>query len=201
MGLRLRLIRPTVLGARQPDRRNRTFETKGSLSHMSKPERQGVGGFAPEGDVPWGWFGSMFGAGVFKKLVNANSPSLSRALDGIPMRGEVRRDDYLQFIEAYVGAYPGRRRHGLATATRLLAMKRPDYFVCFDSENRDGLCKAFGIKLGHHDYERYWGSVIERILISEWWMSPRPAGTRARAIWDGRAAFLDSLYYKPKPRK
>jgi len=179
----------------------RLFETKGSLSRMSKPERQGVGGFAPEGDVPWGWFGSMFGAGVFKKLVNANSSALSRALDAIPMRGEVRRDEYLQFIDAYVGAYPGRRRHGLATATRLLAMKRPDYFVCFDSENRDGLCKAFGIKLGHHEYERYWDSVIERILISEWWMSPRPAGTQARAIWDGRVAFLDSLYYKPKPRK
>lgn len=180
---------------------HRLFETKGSLSQMSKPERQGVGGFAPDGDVPWGWFGSMFGAGVFKKLVNANSPGLSHALDAIPMRGEVRRDEYLRFIDAYEGAYPGRQRHGLATATRLLAMKRPDYFVCFDSENRDGLCKAFGIKLGHHDYERYWDSVIERILISEWWMSPRPAGAQASAIWDGRAAFLDSLYYKPKPKK
>jgi hypothetical protein len=179
----------------------RLFETKGSLSRMSKPERQGVGGFAPDGVVPWGWFGSMFGAGVFKKIVNANSPGLSRALDAIPTRGEVRPDDYHRFIDAYVGAYPGRRRHGLATATRLLAMKRPDYFVCFDSENRDGLCRAFGIKLGHHDYERYWDSVIERILISEWWISPRPADARAMAIWDGRAAFLDSLYCKPKPEK
>jgi hypothetical protein len=116
------------------------------LSRMSKPERQGVGGFASSDDVPWGWFGSMFGAGVFKKLVNANSPGLSRALDAIPMRGEVRRDEYRQFIDAYVGAYPGRRRHGLATATRLLAMKRPDYFVCFDSENRDGLCRTYGIR-------------------------------------------------------
>jgi hypothetical protein len=133
--------------------------------------------------------------------VNANSRGLSQALDPIPLRGEVRRAEYLQFIDAYVRAYPGRRRHGLATATRLLAMKRPDYFVCFDAENRDGLCRAFGIGLGHHDYERYWDSVIERILISEWWMSPRPTGTKARSIWDGRAAFLDSLYYKPKPRK
>lgn len=179
----------------------RLFETKGSLSRMAKPERQGIGGFATDDDVPWGWFGSMFGAGVFKKLINANSPGLSRALDAIPMRGEVRRDEYLEFIDAYVGAYPGRRRHGLATATRLLAMKRPDYFVCFDAENRHGLCTAFGIGLGHHDYERYWDSVIERILISEWWSSPCPRGTQPRAIWDGRAAFLDSLYYQPKPKR
>jgi hypothetical protein len=179
----------------------RLFDTKGSLSRMSKPERQGVGGFGREEDVPWGWFGSMFGAGVFKKLMNANSPGLSRGLDAIPMKGEVRREEYLRFIDAYVGAYPGRQRHGLATATRLLAMKRPDYFVCLDSENRNDLCKAFGIKLGRHDYEHYWDSVVERILISAWWMSPRPTGMRAGAIWDGRAAFLDSIYYKPKPKK
>jgi len=77
-------------------------------------------------------------------------------------------------------------------------MKRPDYFVCFDSANRESLCKEFGIKLGHHDYERYWDSVIERILISKWWTSPRPTQGQTQAIWDGRAAFLDSLFYESK---
>ena len=140
----------------------------------------------------------MFGAGVFKRLMNANNASLSRALDAIPFRGDVRREHYFNFIQDYVRAYPGRKRHGLATATKLLAMKRPDYFVCFDLENKDGLCRAFSIRLGHHDYERYWDSVIERIMISQWWTSPRPSGAKAAAIWDGRAAFLNSLYYKPK---
>jgi hypothetical protein len=174
------------------------FETRQSLSRMSKFERQGIGGFAPKGEMDWGWFGSMFGAGVFKKIINANSTRLSKALDIIPSRGEVRRDEYMAYIDDYIGAYPGEKRHGLATATRLLAMKRPDYFVCFDGENRDGLCKAFGIALRHHDYERYWDSIVERILISKWWTSPRPLGAQARAIWDGRAAFLDSLFYKPR---
>jgi hypothetical protein len=174
------------------------FETKKSLSRMSKLERQGIGGFAPKGETDWGWFGSMFGAGVFKKIVNANSPRLSQTLDVIPSRGEVRRDEYLAYIGGYITAYPHQKRHGLATATRLLAMKRPDYFVCFDGENRDGLCKAFGIKLRNHDYERYWDSIVERILISKWWTSPRPSRKQARAIWDGRAAFLDSLFYKPR---
>ena len=179
---------------------HRLFELKATLSRMSKLERQRIGGIVRGGDPNWGWFGSMFGAGVFKRIVNANSKRLSEALDGIPFTGEVRREEYLSYIEGYVSAYPGRRRHGLATATRLLAMKRPDYFVCFDAENRKGLCKAFGVVLRHHDYERYWDSVIERILISEWWTSPRPKADRERAIWDGRAAFLDSLYYKPTAR-
>ncbi len=129
-------------------------------------------------------------------MAQRNSSGLSRALDAIPMRGDVRRDEYLRFVDRYLGAYPEKKWHGLATATRLLAMKRPDYFVCIDSKNRNGLCKAFGIKLGHHDYERYWDSVIERILISDWWLSPCPKSNPQRAIWDGRSAFLDSLYYE-----
>jgi len=140
----------------------------------------------------------MFGAGVFKKLLNANSARLSKALDTIPSRGKVGRDEYLAYIEGHIGAYPDQKRHGVATATRLLAMKRPDYFICFDAENRNELCKGFDITLGHHDYERYWDSIVERILISKWWTSPRPSGARACAIWDGRAAFLDSLWPKRK---
>jgi hypothetical protein len=80
-------------------------------------------------------------------------------------------------------------------------MKRPDYFVCYDSANRDGLRKAFNVVLNHHDYERYWDSVVERILLTQWWRSSRPSDVRAGSIWDGRAAFLDSLYYKQRTVK
>ena len=127
------------------DAAHRLFTIRRSFSKMSKAERQGVGGIDLKSDVPWGWFGSMFGAGVFKKLVNANNPRLSKALDAIPMRGAVQREQYLDFIKFYVSAYPRRQRHGLATATRLLAMKRPDYFVCVDAQNRDRLFKEFAV--------------------------------------------------------
>ncbi len=74
----------------------------------------------------------------------------------------------------------------------------PFYFVCFDAANRHGLCEAFGIMLNGHDYEGYWDSIVERILISQWWSSPRPKEPQEIKVWDGRAAFLDSLYYKPR---
>jgi hypothetical protein len=152
----------------------RLFEERQTFNRMSIEERGGIAGFGGQDDVAWGWFGSIFGAGVFKNRVNANDNNLSRALDAIPLNGKVQKEDYLEFISAYKKAYPTGRGHGLATATRLLMMKRPDYFVCFDSANRRGLSTAFGISLYGHDYERYWDSIIERILISEWWNSPRP---------------------------
>ena len=60
------------------------FDSKASLSRMSRPERQRIGGFALGGALDCRWFGSMFGAGTFKSIINANSKRLSEALDRIP---------------------------------------------------------------------------------------------------------------------
>jgi hypothetical protein len=159
--------------------------------------RRVVAGTGPSDEVPkgWGWFGPMGSAGRFKNRVNENDINLSRALDAIPLEGEVREEHYSKFIENYRKAFRKELGRGLGTATRLLAIKRPDYFVCLDKANRRGLCKAFEITLGNHDYDRYWSSIVERIFLSQWWNSPRPTDGRAMKVWDGRAAFLDSLYY------
>jgi hypothetical protein len=152
----------------------RLFERYEHFHLMPIEDRQGIAGFGGREGVDWRWFGSMLGAGVFKNRINENDINISNTLDAIPPLGEVLRGHYSEFVSGFIKAFPQERGHGLGTATRLLAMKRPDYFVCFDSANRDGLCKAFGIPLSHHDYERYSASVVERILIARWWNSPRP---------------------------
>jgi hypothetical protein len=175
------------------------FEKYGTLAAMPKKDRQGVGGFIESADMPWGWFGSMWGAGTFKNLINEQPEKLSEALDQIPFSGPVQPSDYEAFVSRYKAAFPRKNdqptRHGLATATRLLAMKRPDYFVCLDRANKVGLSDAFGIKINNHDYDAYWDSVIERICESKWWNSRRPKDNYARQVWDGRTAFLDAIYY------
>jgi hypothetical protein len=145
------------------------------------------------GDVDYGLFGSMTGAGMFKQAVNGNSEQLSIALDAIPTGGYVSREMFLEYVEQCKRAFP---KGGLdvATASRLLAMKRPDVFVCLDSKNKTGLCKAFGIK-GAVGYEKYWDSIVKRIMEATWWNSPPPASEIERQVWAARAAFLDSHYY------
>lgn len=143
------------------------------------------------------WFGSMWALGKFRGAVKANDPNLSRALDVIPLKGDVTKAAYLKYIEIYKKAFP-HGRDGIPSATRLLAMKRPDVFVCLDGKNETKLYEAFGISKGinHKDYEKYWDSIIVPIMASPWWTSsPAPSGVEGE-VWQARAAFLDCLYYE-----
>jgi hypothetical protein len=95
--------------------------------------------------VNWGYFGSMLGFGVLKNLVNRRDQNLSLALEDIPLTGKVTRDDYVSFEKRFLHAFSVSARKGrLAPASRLSAMKRPDYFVCIDSENTY-LCSDLGL--------------------------------------------------------
>jgi len=90
----------------------------------------------------------------------------------------------------------GKTVTALATATRLLAMKRPDVFVCLDSKNRSALCKDFGVVQSKLDYDRYWNEIVERIFDSDWWINPKPKDDIEKDVSNSRAAFLDSIYYE-----
>ncbi|HPS82905.1 MAG TPA: hypothetical protein PLA88_01220, partial [Bacteroidales bacterium] len=102
---------------------------------------------------------------------------------------------YQRFLFHFTKIFEG---NYLATATRLLAMKRPDVFVCLDSKNKSSLCKDFGIVQLGLDYDRYWDEIVERIYDSDWWLHPNPKDNIEKDVSNSRAAFLDSIYYKEK---
>ena len=163
---------------------------------MDSEVRKTVAGLPNSFDLRRAWFGSMRGAGYLYQAVNHQDEHLSRALDMIPLQGIVSRSDFDAFIVELMAAFP-KGRHGVGIATRLLAMKRPDQFVCFDAKNQRELCKDFGIKLTGMDYRRYWDEVVEQIMDSPWWDSPRPHDPEEGVVWDGRAAMLDAIFYRP----
>jgi hypothetical protein len=172
------------------------FSKHARFGDIDRANRQKIAGLIPPtaaDPIDYRWFGSMKGVGKFWQAINNNDENLSVALSVIPMTGTVSRQMYLEYIQRYKQAFP-EGRDGIPTASRLLAMRRPDIFVCFDARNRKGLCEAFGISkaLG---YEGYWDSIIEGVMEANWWRSPPPQPATERGVWAARSAFLDSLYY------
>ncbi|GET28182.1 phospholipase D family protein [Prolixibacter sp. SD074] len=191
------------------DRRLRTieiakelFESVNHFNELSEDQRKFIAGIPNKLDIKgaedWGYFGSMKGAGIFKNKIINKDINISNALGCIPNTGHITKGQYDNFINEFKKAFIGTRLEDAKnlTATRLLCMKRPDTFVCFDSKNRSALCKDFGIIQSEMDYERYWDDIVERIYDSNWWQNPKPKSETEEKVCDARAAFLDSLYYE-----
>ncbi|MBI3096454.1 MAG: NgoFVII family restriction endonuclease [Rhodocyclales bacterium] len=173
----------------------RAFAEHRTFASMDLPLRKTIAGLPNVQESRWGWFGSMQGAGYYHQAVNENNEHLSQALEEIPLRGVVTRAEYERYISEFIEAFPN-GRHGIAVASRLLALKRPDQFVCLDSKNQRDLCSDFGIARTGMTYERYWDEIVERVLDAPWWNSKRPKNAKEAAVWDGRAAMLDAIFYK-----
>lgn len=150
------------------------------------------------GPLDWKLFGSMLGAGEFQKRINLNNPHISAALEHIPPQGEVTKDQFDLYCEEFRRAFQGADRQPLvASITRLLALKRPDYFVCLDTRNRAGLGKDIGFAHTTLDVSQYWDVVVEPLTQTKWWRADRPQGRPGQSgqLWDGRIAMLDVMYY------
>lgn len=173
------------------------FDKVDHFKELTEDERKFIAGIPNkleiDGAEDWGYFGSMKGAGIFKNKIKENDKNISKALDQIPLSGQITKKHFENYIKCFTQTFTG---NYIATATRLLCMKRPDTFVCFDSKNRSTLCKDFGIVQSEMDYDRYWDDIVERIYDSDWWQNPDPKNETEERISEARAAFLDSLYYE-----
>lgn len=175
-----------------------------SFAQLSASQRKAIAGIIgdyqktdPDLDRDWGWFGSMKGAGDFANRIDANDRHLARAMDAIPLRGEVTRADYARFCDEFVRAFAqSSRQGGVATASRLLALKRPDTFLCICKPNIAQASAEMGFAPSTLALENYWDKVVEVLRASDWYAAPRPAGPDA-ALWDNRAAMLDAIFYAP----
>jgi hypothetical protein len=175
------------------------FRSVRRFADMELDDRRRIGGYAPMEVHDWGLFGSMRPARQFKSVITSNNGYISDALDCIPLDGMVTRDEFNDYIKVFRGAFPN-GGGGIAGATRLLCMKRPDMFVCLDRKNQAALRREFGSPKGNMTCERYWDEIIDRVREADWWNSPRPSDQERQAIWRGRTALLDGLYYDPEAK-
>jgi HKD family nuclease len=179
------------------------FARTASVGDLSVAEWKGIAGVlgsreAEEANLDgldWDWFGSMGGAGTFAELIGQKDTALAKALDAVPKRGAVTKTQFDAYVAAFTAAFSGASRTaGLAPASRLLAMKRPDIFVCVNGGNTAGLAEALSFAPTTIKLDNYWKRVIQPIQQAPWYNAPRPAG-RDMELWDARVAMLDAIYY------
>lgn len=181
------------------------FSAERSFKDFSTPQRKAIAGILGAGDREegteldrdWGWFGSMRGAGDFANRIAENDASLARAIDSIPLRGEVSRQHYERFTRHFEKAFTKSTRVGaVPTASRLLAMKRPDVFLCVCGPNRALAAAEMGFAPSGLRLDNYWDLVVEVVRASDWYNVEKPDGADG-PLWECRVAMLDAIFYRP----
>lgn len=178
------------------------FAAVPSFSDLSAAQRKAVAGVIGERQKTdkelkrdWGWFGSMKGAGDFANRIDENDQYLAKAVNSIPQKGEVLKEHYDRFLELFAKAFANSERGGqVPTASRLLAMKRPDTFLCVCSPNREEAARQLGFSKSTLKLDDYWEKVVEPIRLSEWYNEEKPAGKHGD-LWESRVAMLDTIFY------
>lgn len=181
------------------------FVKTASFADLSVAEWKAVAGLLGRAEAEtteldgfeWGWFGSMSRATEFSKAIGLQESAIAQALDLVPTRGDVTRAQFDDYVDIFKRALPTSvASNPIATATRMLAMKRPDFFVCVDAGNKPALAEALAFAPTTISLDKYWERIIEPIQQAPWYNEPRPAG-RNRDLWDARVAMLDAIYYEP----
>lgn len=164
------------------------------IEEVDYEDRRKLAGFVKqkEGELDWQWFGSTKPFGVYMSAVNNLFPVI-KAIDDIPLDKEISKEIFKEYASAY-SKYFG--KDTLACATRLLAMKRPDVFICVNSKNKKLLCESLGIPQKALSLETYWDYVIEPIMNSQWYCTPvEGLSIKDKSIYKYRVALLDSAFY------
>lgn len=180
------------------------FERHEHFHEIPSAERKFIAGLPNHSQHPdaadWGCFGAMNGNGIFSGLINANNMAISEALDKIPLHGPITEAHYNEYKDKYQKAFVGTRLENanvISTATRLLAMKRPDTFICVTNANRINLRVSLGIRGMTIKLDTYWERIIRKILTMDFYLHPNPKGDIETRISRARVAFLDSIYRNP----
>lgn len=151
----------------------------------------------------WCFFGSMTAKGSFRSdFSKLFLIGLSDALDIIPQNGQVHKFQFDQFVHAV--RKTTKYKDPITLCTRLLAMKRPDIFVCAagrsskkgQESTMSKLCRLLKLDRKTLSIDNYWDLIIQSIQNSEWYQTDVDSiPEEEKKIYSYRAAMLDALYY------
>ncbi|OUL56041.1 hypothetical protein [Pseudoalteromonas ulvae] len=143
------------------------------------------------------WFCSTKAAKAFHLALTECPHKLDSALSHIPLEGDISYEQYAAFISEYLAAFVGLDddKATLAPATRLLAMRRPDFFITLSQAKLELLSQALGVvKLNNRDFQRYWDDVLMTVHTMPWFQSSLPESEQEQTLWHIKA-LLPSLFF------
>ncbi|WP_158544936.1 phospholipase D-like domain-containing protein [Dyella monticola] len=173
------------------------FASGRSFQEFTLGERKRVTGIifpSKPKNIDWGLFGQMTANGGFYDVLDDHTNIISMALDKIPLYEPVKWSHYDDFWTCF-SLIPQASDGWIGLATRLLAMKRPDEFVCLTRKNKQGVCGYLGAPYSTMTLKNYWERIIEKVRITPWYLKKEPRDPLERKIWHCRTALLDAIYY------
>lgn len=179
------------------DRAQKCFKDNALFRNMNERERKGFAGLLKsnyESEPNWAFFGTI---SEFKYRHHLNDPSskLLHAIDLIPSSGDVTKKQYDAYTKCFINILG--RKNPLASISRLLAIKRPDLFVCINKYNKKKIAESFNISKSDFTVENYWNILESFIWNSEWYIEPKGNKKESELkCWKYRVALLDSISYK-----
>jgi len=180
------------------------FKTYKSFADMPLEVKQVITGLKKNlGDnLDYFWFGKISRAYKFKTYISENDVNISNALDHISLTEKITKKDFDNFFMTLLKAFP-EGGLGLAVFSRLLSMKRPDWFLSLNGGNQDQLYQDFQVnardfnKVGK--YQAYW-ELISKAHGTSWYNSSEPLDEKEKVAHKYRMAMTDIRYYK-KPKE
>lgn len=132
----------------------------------------------------------------FISYVTNHTDKVDQVLSLIPLTGEVTTADFNAFVALYKKTYcqaTGAKNAPLYPATRLLALHRPDLFVCLSATNAELYSAAFATdKLSSDSFDVYWNQLITGIKASAFWRAEMPQESeQGKTYWRFRVALID----------
>lgn len=147
------------------------------------------------------YFSSCKGAKVFIQLLQQFPTEFEAALNEIPLTGEVTKEEYTAFSNAFQAIFQTHEntKAPLAPATRLLALRRPDQFVALTNAKIDLLSQGLSFaKFNSRDFAGYWDELIESVRACAWWKGSEPEDETEQRIWHARAILIDVFFFAAK---
>ena len=182
----------TIENGRQVARRKSWI----GLNDLDRITLLGLGRY---GDGAWGLLGTLFPAGTVKGVFNRsdqgkNKRILRRIRSAVEPVINASDGDFPDVAVTALEKICREKGFGPGTATRFLALARPDRLVSVNNESRHGLAETFGLNPTTLGNPRNYRKLLQRLYAKRWY-NDRQARKRERRLWNMRAALVDCFVY------